>query len=364
MDVYIFTECPTEDYYRSLFHLQKRGKIEIRFIDSRTVYLFCLKVYSSSFFLRRLGYRYFAKPLYVQKKVSWNDIWVSFSGYFILPFTKRKIIILFAPYHPLSPYLFLLKFLKRDIIFMSSWPYWSGMEYVHKPLPFVTFFWRKFLRKGSIVTISHTGRKSLEKYSSSVVQIPHAVDLKTFNPGKKKKFQVLFVGRIIPEKGIQGILDVAKVFPEIPFVFVGSGSAVPLIRNCGLNNVLYLGEIRDRKQLAEIFRESSVFVLNSYKIHGWEELYGIVLLEALASGTPVISTDCVGPREIVLPEFGFIIPQKDTEALKEKIGYCFVHQKELEKMGKLGRIFVEEKYDIEVLAEEWHEVLLSKTFKG
>src|SRR3989339_408973 len=323
MDVLIFTECPTEDYYRALLYLEKKGKAKVRFLDSRTLYLFFLKLYSSHALLRKIGHRYFGKPLDIDKKVRW-----------------------------------------KDIVFMTSWPYWNEQEYVHRPLPFVRFFWKQFLQNISLVTISQTGKIQLEKYSSHVTQIPHAVDIETFHPGKKKSFQVLFVGRIIPEKGIQGILDAARQLKHIPFVFVGSGSAVSLVQNSGLKNVCYLGEIRDREKLAQIFRESSVFVLNSYKIPGWEELYGIVLLESLASETPVISTDCVGPQEIVQKEFGFLIPQKDTDALKEKIQYCFEHQGELEKMGEEGRTFVEKYYDIENLSGKWYAVLISKTFKA
>ena len=225
------------------------------------------------------------------------------------------------------------------------------------------FYWDLFLRDLPIVTISATAKKNLEKYSSHVVQIPHAVDLKIFFPGKKKTFQVLFVGRIIPEKGIVGIIDAAKELKDIPFVFVGSGSAVPLVRDCGLSNVSYLGEIRDRDKLAQLFRESSVFVLNSYRIPGWEELYGIVLLEALASGTALISTDCVGPKEIVKKEFGFLIPQKDAHALKERIEWCSTHKKEVTAMGLAGRTFVEEHYDIEKLSTKWEEVLHRKAYK-
>lgn len=357
MDVVVFTECPTEDYYRALFHLQKKGKVKIQFLDSRVFYLLFLKIYSSFSFLRFFGYRYFGKPLHVKKNVYLKDIFHSFLGYFSLPFTKKKIVVLFAPYHSISPYLYFLKLCQRDMVFMTSWPYWDGKRYVHSPFPFVQFFWRKFLQKMRIVTVSDTARRNLLKYSPSVVQIPHAVDLETFCPGKKKTFHVLYVGRIIPEKGIKGILDVAGELPEVSFLFVGSGSAVHLLEKCGLKNVFYLGEIRNREKLAQIFRESSVFVLNSYAIAGWEELYGIVLLEALACGTAVISTDCVGPCEIVKKEYGFLIPQKDTEALREKIEWCFMHQKELLEMGLRGRVFVEKKYDIDVLSEQWLHVL-------
>jgi len=206
--------------------------------------------------------------------------------------------------------------------------------------------------------ISKTAESSLKKFTSNVVQIPHAVDLNLFKVGKKNKmFRVLFVGRIIKEKGIQGILNVASSLKNIEFVFVGSGCYVDNVKSCNLKNVVYLGEVRDREKLAEIFASASVFVLNSYKIPGWEELYGIVLLEALASGTCVISTDCVGPKEIVKKEFGFLISQKNNKELKEKIEFLFKNKELIEKMGLKGRKFVEDNYDINVLSQKWNDVL-------
>jgi len=144
---------------------------------------------------------------------------------------------------------------------------------------------------------------------------------------------------------------------NINFVFAGSGALDYMLKECSLPNVKYLGEVRDREKLAKIFSESHVFVLNSYKIDGWEELYGIVLLEALASGTCVISTDCIGPKEIVKEEFGFIIPQKNYNKLKKTLEYCCNHKKEIVAMGVAGRVFAEERYDINKLSEKWNEVL-------
>ena len=88
MDVLIFTECPTEDYYRALLYLEKKGKAKVRFLDSRTLYLFFLKLYSSHALLRKIGHRYFGKPLDIDKKVRWKDVGRSFLGYFTLVFTK------------------------------------------------------------------------------------------------------------------------------------------------------------------------------------------------------------------------------------------------------------------------------------
>ena len=269
-------------------------------------------------------------------------------------------MVLFAPYSNISFYLVLLKLLKKDMIYMTSWPFCNEVDYAYKPSYLGLNFWRYFLEDQKIVTISSTAKINLEKYSSNIDQLPHGVDLSLFKiSGKTKQFQVLFVGRIIPEKGIEDLLSVASKLKDIDFVFVGSGSLDYKLKECSLKNVKYLGEIRDRNRLAKIFSESHVFVLNSFKVEGWEELYGIVLLEALASGTAVISTDCVGPREIVKKEFGFLIEQKNKDELMKVLEYCYNHKKEIVKMGMSGRKFVEENYDINKLSKKWNEVLIN-----
>ncbi|MBI5797821.1 glycosyltransferase family 4 protein [Candidatus Woesearchaeota archaeon] len=365
MDVVVFTECPTEDYYRALMYLHEQGKIELQFRDSRSFYLVFLKIYSSFSFLRKIGHRFFSKPLQVEKKITWEEIFSSVSAYFILPFTSKKLVTLFAPYSSISLYLFFLKFMKKDLIFMTSWPYWNGKDAAYSGNVLTRFFWRVFLKDIHAVTVSETARKGLLAYTSHVTQIPHAVDMRTFYPGEKKKhFQVLYVGRMIPEKGLKELLDVAASLPEISFVFAGGGSFASELEKVHLKNVSYLGVVRDRKRLAQLFRESHVFVLNSYKVLGWEELYGIVLLEAMASGTAVISTDCVGPKEIVHTEFGILIPQHSPQKLKDILVRCAKEEKLLEAMGRNGRKFAEAAYDVEKLSALWYEVLMGKIFKS
>ena len=77
----------------------------------------------------------------------------------------------------------------------------------------------------------------------------------------------------------------------------------------------------------------------------------------------MISTDCVGPKEIVKPDFGFLIPQKNKEALKEKILFFYKNQKLVQEMGARGRLYVEKKHSLDTLARLWHEVLMEKIFK-
>jgi glycosyltransferase involved in cell wall biosynthesis len=358
MKITIFSEVPTEDYYRSIISLRDKGKIDLEIIDSRFFYLCALKVYNSLYLLRYIGNKLFNKPLKINKDVKFKDITKSFFAYFRLLFTKRKIIAFFAPYSWTGIYLWLLKRLNRKMIYLTSWPYWDGTRSVYKNNFIKNMFWTSFLQKQNIVTISNHALKQLSKYTKNIVQIPHSVDTLTFKPGNKiKKFTVLYVGRLIEEKGILDILKIAKELSYIEFRFAGSGPLENKIKNVNLKNVKFLGYVKDRKKVALLFSNSNVFILNSYAIPKWEELYGIVLLEALASGTPVIATDCVGPKEIIKNNFGFLIKQKDTKALKDKILFLYNKRDLISKMGKNGRKFVEKNYKTEIISEKWYELL-------
>ena len=71
-----------------------------------------------------------------------------------------------------------------------------------------------------------------------------------------------------------------------------------------------------------------------------------VLMEALAQGIPVISTYHSGIPELVQDGIsGFLVPERDTNALAEKIIYLLEHQEIWAEMGKAGRKYVEENFD-------------------
>jgi len=354
----VFTEAPTKDYFRSLIYLENKGKAKLEFIDSRIIYLIGLRLYYTFGFLRWFGNKFFDKPLDV-KRVCLMGVLKSFSYYFRMLFTDRIIVALFAPYSWISIYLFLLKKLGRKVVYMSSWPVWDGSYYVHKPNFIKLYFWNKFLVNIPIVTVSETAKNNLSKYSNNILQIPHSVDINLFKTGvKNKKFTVLYVGRMIKEKGIRDLLEVAKELVDIEFIFIGKGKIEDEVKNCGFNNVKYLGFI-DHKDLPKLYASSHVFILNSFKTSKWEELYGIVLLEALSCGTTVISTDCVGPKEIVSKDVGILITQRNKDVLKKAIVYAFKNKVKINLMGKRGRKLVEGKYNVEDLSKKWDEFLSS-----
>jgi len=156
--------------------------------------------------------------------------------------------------------------------------------------------------------------------------VPNGIDTDLFHPEPDYSFnpdQILFVGRLIPEKGLhilmRAVRIVQKEFPNIRLVAVGPDyynqkeyrSKVLALDN----DFLELHARASPRELARLYRNSAVFVLPSIGL----ESFGNVLMEAMASGCPVICTDLPGPNALVRSgssfEVGSVVPKGNVEEL-------------------------------------------------
>lgn len=149
--------------------------------------------------------------------------------------------------------------------------------------------------------------------------IPHGVDSRDFRPILKKDniFRVLYVGGITLRKGIFYLLEAVRnlKLPNFELVLIGgiNNRIKPLLhRYDGLFR--YLGII-NRRELYKYYSQASVFVLPSL-----EEGMAYVILEAMACGLPVITTNNSGGVPFVRHGTdGFIVPIRDPEAIRRHI---------------------------------------------
>jgi glycosyltransferase involved in cell wall biosynthesis len=163
------------------------------------------------------------------------------------------------------------------------------------------------------------------------------VDLKGFTPGTKKdkKFKVLFVGRLSLRKGIQYLLEAWEKLKlkDAELILVGSidDSIKPILpRYNHLDGVVFKGFLKDPIWVQNVFKEATIFVLPSL-----EEGSAKVTYEAMASGLPVITTENSG--SVVRHGLdGFIIPIRDSNAIKERILYFHDNPEMIEVMGSHG----------------------------
>jgi glycosyltransferase involved in cell wall biosynthesis len=164
------------------------------------------------------------------------------------------------------------------------------------------------------------------------------------------KISFLLIARLIRDKGITEYVSAARIlknkYPEVTFYLVGPFDDNP---TSYLKNevqswvkegiIIYLGAMSDVRLAIS---NSSVYVLPSYR-----EGTPRTVLEAMAMGRPIITTDAPGCRETVIDgRNGFLIPVKNAYALAEAMER-FVLQPELtESMGKRSREIAESRFDV------------------
>ncbi len=122
---------------------------------------------------------------------------------------------------------------------------------------------------------------------------------------------MLLVGRVAHEKNIHFLVhvlaEVRKSVPDVLFVIAGEGPALPAVKrtvsSAGLDgNVLFVGYLDRRTALRDCYRAADVFVFASRT-----ETQGLVLLESLALGVPVVSTAVLGTKEVLREARGAIV---------------------------------------------------------
>jgi glycosyltransferase involved in cell wall biosynthesis len=200
--------------------------------------------------------------------------------------------------------------------------------------------------------VSNSTRKQLETWSlgKPIVQFPAWTDIEVFlkageDDGVREPV-VLYAGVLTPLKGVHHLLHafakVAQEFPEVRLEIVGRDEnpeyAEELhqeVLRLGLNGrVSFVGEV-SQVELANRMRRSCVFVLPSLS-----EGLGRVVVEAMATGTPVIGSHVDGIPEMVQEGLtGFLVPPGDEEALAERLSWVLKHPQEAEAMGHRAKEF-------------------------
>lgn len=277
----------------------------------------------------------------------------------------ENIIIGAAPYDLVIPYLLRLKE-KNNVIYHTSWPFWDGVRHPKKTfLPYQKSLWRRFLMGLKTVTVTEAAKESIQKLGAFATHIPHCVNTKIFRPGKTKggNTVVLYVGAINEYKGVNYLIEVIRKWrwKNVEFWFVGKGRLDKLIRVMQKRYpVRYFGYISSQAELAEIYRKADIFVLPTASI----ELFGIVLIEAMASGLPVVATNTIGPSEIIdHGKTGYLVPKKNVEALQQAISILVENPSLIKRMGMEGRKKALNKYEVSIISDSWKQVMKKAGFE-
>ncbi len=231
-----------------------------------------------------------------------------------------------------------------------------------------------------IVTISKYSLEKTQKYyavdEAKVRIVPNGVDPEKFKPFEdqaavKRQFGlgnepcVLFVGSLIPRKGLSFLVEAAKKivkeYKETKFIIVGEGplrnQLLKKIEATNLtDNFTFLGNVKE-DMLPAVYNCADVFALPSI-----QEGQGIVLLEAQASAKPVVAFDVGGVNEAVCNgETGLLVKLGSPDKLADAIMKLLSDKALREKMGANGRRFVAENLTWDICAQKmlnvYHEAL-------
>lgn len=158
-----------------------------------------------------------------------------------------------------------------------------------------------------------------------------------------KQFTILFVGRLIKEKGVLQLLEAArKLKGKVQVLIAGTGPLEEVVVQAQQQGVVtYVGKI-SQENLPLYYSAADVLIVPS--VH--EEGFGRVMLESLACGTPVIAAKRGGIVEAISEKVGYLI-DITPENIKKVVEYCNNHRVELENKSKEAIVFARHKYSEE-----------------
>jgi glycosyltransferase involved in cell wall biosynthesis len=165
-------------------------------------------------------------------------------------------------------------------------------------------------------------------------------------PGDGSEGYALFVGRLSPEKGVDTLLAAwRRLGRSVPLRIVGDGPLAPQVAEAArrLPGVEWLGQ-RPAAEVAAMMGRAAFLVFPSR----WYETFGRVIIEAYASGTPVIAAAIGVAPELVAPgRTGVLFPPGNPEALAARVEWATEHEGELARMRREARLEFESRYTAE-----------------
>jgi glycosyltransferase involved in cell wall biosynthesis len=195
-------------------------------------------------------------------------------------------------------------------------------------------------------------KRLIKEARQAVLVNGSGVDIDAFSEAPyPTEISFLLIARLIRDKGVCEYVEAAhkikKRYPNVKFRLVGSLDGNPTaISQQQLDSwiesgtIEYLGYLQD---VRPAIANSSIYVLPSYR-----EGTPRSVLEAMAMGRPIITTDAPGCRETVQQRVnGFLVPVRDASALAQAMEYFIQQPEHIQKMGYESRLIAVQKYDVQ-----------------
>jgi len=343
--VYILHKNGAKGHYIALDYLLKQRGIVLKHRE--------FSVFSKLFkSITKLNYKLFKKQL------------VNITFFISLIFNKNKKIVLgIAPFdYKIS---LVLSFLKtHKVYYHTSWTCWDKTFYPkHKKKSGKVFkHWQDFLEKKAehIFTVTKKSKQELlinykiPETKISVVNHANSNEFYLNHQYKKVPNSFIYVGRLLPQKGILEILEYFKINKNARITIVGKGKEKEEILKYVQNhkNITYLNPIYDKLKLINVYKTHEYLILNSKRTKTWEELFGMIIIESMALGVIPIASNHSGPKEIISDKEGYIFNEGDLHKTLDKVitfGFS-------SKMS-LNNVELTKQYSLQNISNRWKPIL-------
>jgi len=230
--------------------------------------------------------------------------------------------------------------------------------------PIIRWLWHD---ADAVVAVSNGLRDHAFKTTPElpIEMIPNAIELSTFTPPRTREhdgpIRLLFVGRFNAFKNVEHLLEAGSLLLQkgvdnFELQLVGDGSRRSNLERLtvekGLTkHVRFMGWV-DRDSIIEVYRGADIFVTATT----WEGMPNTVL-EAMATGLPIIATRASGLSELVRDGInGYLVPINDVVSLSERLGQLVDNHYERHRLGKESRKIAEREFAWEYIAEQYVHV--------
>lgn len=273
---------------------------------------------------------------------------------------KFEIVHLHEPFMPMLCSA-MLRF--SDGINIGTFHAYAGRPGYGLGRPVTTFLLRRRNRKlkGHIAVSPPAKRYASKHVPGEFTIIPNGVDLKHFHPGappmaeyRDGRLNILFVGRLEPRKGLAYLLEAYRklkaTYANTRLIIVGPGvwyrrKYESQIKVSGLKDVVFVGPVAFN-DLPRYYATADVFCAPATG----RESFGMVLLEAMALGKPIVASRIEGYASVITDgREGLLVPPKNADRLAEALRQCLDNPDLRQKLGGQGLATVQQ-YDWPIIA--------------
>ncbi len=241
-------------------------------------------------------------------------------------------------------------------------------EYLYNYIPWLPRSWLRFAARrfssrqcngvDGVVVPSTAMQQTLQRYgvATPTAIIPTGLPMEDFKGCNGARFRerhgiapgrptLVHVGRVAHEKNIDFLMHVVKAvrarIPDILFLIAGEGPALSHLKRMSVHlgiqdNVLFVGYLSREGELLDCYCAGDLFVFSSRT-----ETQGLVLLEAMALGVPVVSTAVMGTRDILAPGKGAQVAEENVDDFCEKICTLLADPQRRQAMAEEAREYAE-----------------------